>query len=82
METKIKLRPFGRFPSETNSLDRWGKDATGFYLVGVEGLDVDLGIEEFEFADICGLEVGVNGCMLLGSSMEDVLGEGRGLEGV
>lgn len=85
-ETEATPRPFVRLrPPGVEGPEIGAKDGVGFRRVGVDGLDVERVAGEFKFAEICGLEVGVDGLEFwggLGLSAEDVLRAGRGLEGV
>lgn len=86
-ETEVTLRPLlvRLRPPGVKGTDTGDKDGAEFRRVGVDGLDVVRGEGELKFADICDLEVGVEGLEFwdgLCLSTEDVLIEGRGLEGV
>lgn len=85
-ETEVTLRPLARLrPPGVEGPHAGYKDGVEFRRVGVDGLDVVRGEGEFKFADICDLEVGVDGLEFwdgLCLSKEDVPRVGRGLDGV
>lgn len=81
------MRPFDAArPLETLDTDGVDTDVDGLRRVGVEGRE--FGLEEIKFgelAEICGLEVGVDGLELkdgLGLSMDELDDPGRILDGV
>lgn len=81
-----ELRPFDRTrPPEVEGPTAGDIEATGFRRVGVEGREFDRAAVELKFAGICGLELGVDGLEFWDGrvlSMEELVREGRVLEGV
>lgn len=80
------FRPFDRTrPAEVEGPAAEDKEGTRFRRVGVDGREFDRAAVEFKLAEICGLELGVDGLEFWDGrvlSMEELVGAGRTLEGV
>lgn len=85
-DTGAALRPFDRVrPTVVEGPVDGDKDGAEFRRVGVDGLETDLVDGELKFAGIWGLDVGVEGLEFgdgLILSLEELVGDGRTLEGV
>lgn len=72
-------------PAEVEGLTTCDTEGIGFRRVGVDGRETWRVAGGFKFAGICGLELGVEGLELCNGrdlSMEELVGDGRALEGV